>query len=51
MLQAQWRDGEAEGMRLCKSCFGYAIAALKEARRVNHLFNDDSQEQQGENYP
>lgn len=51
VLQAQWLDGEAERMRLCKSCFGYAMATLKGERRVKHLFDDDGQEQQGENYP
>lgn len=41
VLQAHWRDGEAEGMRLCKSCFGYAMATLRGAHRVNHMFDDD----------
>ncbi|MBH3431292.1 hypothetical protein [Pseudomonas citronellolis] len=45
VLQAQWRDGEAESMRLCKSCFNYAIATLRSEQRVNHLFNDDGSEQ------
>ena len=41
VLQAQWRDGEAEGMRLCKSCFGYAMSTLKRERWVLHMFDDD----------
>ena len=44
VLQAQWCDGETEGMRLCKSCFGYAMATLRSALRVNHLFDDDEPE-------
>ncbi len=46
VLQAQWRDGETEGMRLCKSCFNYAMATLRSARRVNHVFDDDEPEQE-----
>ena len=45
VLQAQWRDGEAEGMRLCKSCFGYAMSTLKREHWVNHMFDDDEPEQ------
>lgn len=41
VLQAQWRDGEAEGMRLCKSCFGYAMSTLKREHWVNHMFDED----------
>jgi hypothetical protein len=41
VLQAQWSDGEAEGMRLCQSCFGYAMATLKRERWVLHMFDDD----------
>ena len=41
VLQAQWRDGECEGMRLCKSCFGYAMSTLKRERWVLHMFDDD----------
>ena len=37
VLQAQWRDGEAEGMRLCKSCFGYAMSTLKRALGKSHV--------------
>jgi len=40
LLQAHWRDGEAEGMRLCASCLGYAMATLKESRRGSHMFDD-----------
>ena len=47
VLQAHWRDGEAEGMRLCKSCFGYAMATLKREHWVNHMFDDDEPEQEG----
>ncbi len=47
VLQAQWRDGEAEGMRLCRSCFNYAISTLKRAHWVNHMFDDDEPEQEG----
>jgi len=43
VLQAQWRDGETEGMRLCRSCFGYAMSTLISHRRVLHLFDDDDQ--------
>ncbi|MOA04106.1 hypothetical protein D3C78_1236420 [compost metagenome] len=46
VLQAQWRDGEAEGMRLCRSCFNYAISTLKRAHWVNHMFDDDEPEQE-----
>lgn len=28
-------------MQLCRSCFGYAMATLKHAHRVNHMFDDD----------
>ncbi|MCY1279191.1 hypothetical protein D9M68_543300 [compost metagenome] len=45
VLQAQWRDGETEGMHLCKSCFNYAMATLRSEQRVNHLFDDDGPEQ------
>lgn len=45
VLQGQWRDGESEGMRLCRSCFNYAMATLRSARRVNHLFDDDEPKQ------
>lgn len=48
VLQAQWHDGEAEGMRLCKSCFGYAMATLKREHWVNHMFDDDETGSQGE---
>lgn len=41
VLQAQWRDGEAEGMRLCKSCFGLAMATLRREHQVLHLFDDE----------
>lgn len=41
VLHAQWRDGESEGMRLCKSCFGYAMSTLKREHWVNHMFDDD----------
>lgn len=41
VLQAQWRDGDAEGIRLCRSCFGYAISTLISHRRVLHLFDED----------
>lgn len=41
VLQAQWRDGERERMQLCRSCFGYAMATLKRAHWVNHMFDDD----------
>ena len=47
VLRAQWRDGETEGMRLCKSCFGYAMGTLKHARWVCHMFDDDEPEQEG----
>ncbi|MOA13776.1 hypothetical protein D3C78_1338390 [compost metagenome] len=26
VLQAQWHDGEVEGMHLCRACFGYAMS-------------------------
>ncbi|MNZ98423.1 hypothetical protein D3C78_1177050 [compost metagenome] len=45
VLQAQWRDGEAEGMRLCRSCFNYAMATLRSEQRVSRLFDDDEPEQ------
>lgn len=45
VLQAQWRDGETEGLRLCKSCFGYAMATLKREHWVLHMFDDDEPEQ------
>lgn len=45
VLQAQWRDGEAEGMRLCRSCFEFAMSTLKRAHWVNHMFDDDEPEQ------
>lgn len=45
VLQAQWRDGETEGVRLCKSCFGYAMATLKREHWVLHMFDDDEPEQ------
>lgn len=41
VLQARWRDGEAEGMCLCKSCFGYAMATLKHEHWVRHMFDED----------
>lgn len=41
ILQAQWLDGERESMQLCRSCFGYAMATLKRAHWVNHMFDDD----------
>lgn len=41
VLQAQWCDGERERMQLCRSCFGYAMATLKRAHWVNHMFDDD----------
>ena len=46
VLQAHWRDGEAEGMRLCRSCFGYAMATLKREHWVNHMFDDDDPAQE-----
>lgn len=45
VLQAQWRDGETEGMRLYKPCFGYAMATLKREHWVRHMFDDDEPEQ------
>lgn len=45
VLQALWCDGEAESMRLCKSCFNYAMAALRSEQRVNHLFDDEGPDQ------
>lgn len=41
VLQAQWRGGERARMQLCRSCFGYAMATLTHAHRVNHMFDDD----------
>lgn len=46
VLQAQWRDGEAEGMRLCRSCFGYAMSTLKRERWVLHMFDEDEPAQE-----
>lgn len=48
VLQAQWRDGGHERMQLCRSCFGYAMATLKRARWVNHMFDDDPAPRQGD---
>ncbi len=45
VLQALWRDSEAESMRLCKSCFNYAMAALRGEHRVSHLFDDEGSDQ------
>lgn len=41
VLRAKWRDGATEGMRLCRSCFNYAMATLRREQQVNHLFDDD----------
>ncbi len=46
VLQAQWRDGEREGMRLCKQCFGFAMVTLKREHQVRHLFDDDEPKKQ-----
>ena len=51
VLQAQWHDGEVESMRLCKSCFGYAMATLREAHRAHHMFEDEEQDQQATKGP
>lgn len=45
VLQAQWRDGSTEGMRLCRPCFNYAMATLRRMHQVNHLFDDDGSDQ------
>ena len=41
VLQAQWHDGEAEGMRLCRRCFSFAMSTLKRERWVLHMFDDE----------
>ncbi|WPP46950.1 hypothetical protein [Pseudomonas sp. AN-1] len=41
VLQAQWRDGEAEGMRLCKSCFSFAMSTFKREREASRMFDDE----------
>ncbi|MNR53908.1 hypothetical protein D3C85_1739970 [compost metagenome] len=46
VLQAQWRDGEREGMRLCKQCFGFAMITLKREHQMRHLFDDDEPKKQ-----
>lgn len=43
VLQAQWRDGECEGLRLCKACFGYAMATLRREHELLHLFDEGEQ--------
>ncbi|MOA01565.1 hypothetical protein D3C78_1209800 [compost metagenome] len=48
VLQAQWRDGEREGMRLCKQCFGFAMTPLKREHQVRHLFDDDEPKRQSD---
>ena len=45
VLQAQWRDDEAEGMRLCRACFNYAMATIKSEHWVCHMFDDDESAQ------
>jgi hypothetical protein len=46
VLQAQWRDGEAEGMRLCRPCFDFTMSTLKRERWVLHMFDDDEPERE-----
>lgn len=46
VIQAQWCDGEAQGMRLCRSCFNYAMSTLKRERWVLHMFDDDEPERE-----
>ncbi len=43
VLQAQWRDGEREGLSLCKVCFDYAMATLRREHEVRHLFDEEGQ--------
>lgn len=43
VLQARWRDGECEGLCLCKACFGYAMATLRREHEVRHLFDEGEQ--------
>lgn len=47
MLQADWgygsaHDGESYQVHLCEACFFAALAALKEQRRGNKMFSEDS---------
>ncbi|WP_306109940.1 hypothetical protein [Pseudomonas sp. JG-B] len=43
VLQAQWRDGEHEGLRLCRGCFDYAMATLRREHELSHMFDEEGQ--------
>lgn len=43
VLEARWRDGECQGLSLCKVCFDYAMATLRREHEVRHLFDDGEQ--------
>lgn len=40
-LHAQRRNGETDDMKLCRSCFDYAMITLKRACWANHMFDED----------
>lgn len=45
-LQALWgygsqHDGERYRVHLCESCFFWALACLRQERRINRLFDDE----------
>ncbi|GGK02353.1 hypothetical protein GCM10009304_30170 [Pseudomonas matsuisoli] len=46
-MQANWsagakHEGERYELRLCEKCFFVALLALRQQRRVEHLFSEDA---------
>lgn len=51
LLQAKWgygsrHDGERYRVQLCEACFFKVLVYIKQERRIEHLFDNDSSDDQ-----